>query len=224
MEISPALILLLTNLIAFGLLLLSQNSKKFKKYLKISILLIDAILVTFTIFNSLETSENNILGENTNTIVTETNIKDATFNEVNNSYEVVEVIDGDTIKINYNGEPENVRLIGIDAPEFKHFNNNKECFADESKQYLEDLLKEGYVKLEIDETQGNTDRYERLLRYIIIGDNNNVNKELLLKGYAFEYTYREGYKYQTEFKEAQETAKMNSLGLWNTSNCNGNRE
>lgn len=30
---------------------------------------------------------------------------------------VLKIIDGDTLKLNYNGKEENIRLIGIDTPE-----------------------------------------------------------------------------------------------------------
>ena len=37
------------------------------------------------------------------------------------SYKVLKVVDGDTIKIDYKGKTESVRLIGVDTPETLHF-------------------------------------------------------------------------------------------------------
>lgn len=42
-------------------------------------------------------------------------------------YELIEVVDGDTVSIIYNGEKTKVRLIGINAPETKQVSYNTSC-------------------------------------------------------------------------------------------------
>ena len=42
-------------------------------------------------------------------------------------------------------------------------------------------------------------------------------------GYAYEYTYEKPYKYQAVFKNVQEFAQSNKLGLWAGNSCNGQR-
>ena len=39
------------------------------------------------------------------------------------AYRVIRVIDGDTIKVEYNGKSETIRLIGVDTPETVHHEN-----------------------------------------------------------------------------------------------------
>ncbi len=125
-------------------------------------------------------------------------------------YQVVSVTDGDTIRVMYNGVSTPVRFIGIDAPEI----NSQDCYAQEAKDYLETLLLNKKIKLEIDEKSGDTDKYNRLLRYVFLEDGVNVNLLLIKEGYAKEYTYDANYKYQEEFKSAHEEAYVTEKGMW----------
>ncbi len=131
-----------------------------------------------------------------------------------NTYLVIEVIDGDTIKVERENKVVTVRLIGIDAPEIRQ----KECKYKESTEYLEELILNKRVNLEADFTQENTDRYGRELRYIFI-NNLNVNKQMLTAGMAKEYTYSKDYKYQLEFILEEKNAILQSRGVW-SSECN----
>lgn len=131
-----------------------------------------------------------------------------------NTYLVIDVIDGDTIKVERENKVATVRLIGIDAPEVRQ----KECKYKESTEYLEELILNKRVNLEADFTQENTDRYGRELRYIFI-NNLNVNKQMLTAGMAKEYTYRQHYKYQLEFILEEKNAILQSRGVW-SSECN----
>lgn len=131
-----------------------------------------------------------------------------------NTYLVIDVIDGDTIKVERENKVVTVRLIGIDAPEVRQ----KECKYKESTEYLEELILNKRVNLEADFTQENTDRYGRELRYIFI-NNLNVNKQMLTTGMAKEYTYSKDYKYQLEFILEEKNAILQSRGVW-SSECN----
>ncbi len=128
-------------------------------------------------------------------------------------YEVVRVVDGDTIKIDYDGVVETVRLIGIDTPETKHPQKKVECFGKEASEELEKLLLNKDVKVEFDSTQDKVDKYGRLLLYIWV-DDIFVNKYMITNGYAHEYTYNTPYEYQKKFKEAEEEARESKKGLW----------
>lgn len=132
----------------------------------------------------------------------------------NKFYEVKEVIDGDTIKILYEGELTSLRLIGVDAPEINHPEIGKECFGNASSQFLRSYLKNKTIYLEFDPTQQKYDKYSRLLAYIFLKNGTNVNKQLIRKGYAKEYTYDNKYKFRQEFLSAQRYAKKNNKGLW----------
>lgn len=137
-------------------------------------------------------------------------------------YKVIKVIDGDTVDVDISGKTQRLRLIGIDTPETNDPRKPVECFAKEAKSKLTELLTNKQVKLEADASQDNRDKYDRLLRYIIL-DGKNVNKQLIEEGYAFEYTYKIPYKFQREFKAAENNARASAKGLWATNTCNGEK-
>lgn len=134
-------------------------------------------------------------------------------------YSVVSVVDGDTIKVNMNGTTETLRLIGIDTPESVHPTKPVECFGIEASNRAKELLNGKRVKLEADPSQGERDKYGRLLFYVIMEDGTNFNKKMISDGYAYEYTYNTPYKYQAEFKQAQINAETNKRGLWADGAC-----
>lgn len=132
---------------------------------------------------------------------------------------VTRVVDGDTIVVVKDSQEHKVRLIGIDTPETVDPRKDVQCFGKEASQYLKNLIEGKNVTLETDETQGDLDKYSRLLRYVYTEDKTLVNKAIIQNGYGFEYTYNLPYKYQSEFKTAQEYATTNKLGLWADSVC-----
>lgn len=128
-------------------------------------------------------------------------------------YTVIKVVDGDTIKILYEGVEETVRLIGIDTPETVHPNKPVECFGQEASERMKELVEGKGVNIMFDKTQGMRDKYGRLLLYVWVEDI-FVNKQMVIDGYAYEYTYSTPYIYQKEFKEAQSEAQGSRVGLW----------
>ncbi|MCC7197104.1 thermonuclease family protein [Candidatus Peregrinibacteria bacterium] len=135
-------------------------------------------------------------------------------------YKVTRVVDGDTIVVNINGQDEKIRLIGVNTPESVDQRRPVECFGLEASNYTKSLLENQNVILESDPTQGNTDKYGRLLRYIFLPDGTNINLHLIQSGYAHEYTYNKPYKYQNQFKLAQTQAEASQKGLWSPNTCN----
>ncbi|HLD03371.1 MAG TPA: thermonuclease family protein, partial [Candidatus Dojkabacteria bacterium] len=129
------------------------------------------------------------------------------------TYLVTKVVDGDTFNLLLNDKTETVRLIGIDTPETKAPNKPVECFGQEATVKLTSLIANKKVSIEFDPSQGERDSFGRLLLYVWI-DSTFVNEEMIKQGFAYEYTYNLPYKYQAEFKAAQNTAKNNGLGLW----------
>lgn len=136
-------------------------------------------------------------------------------------YSVSRVIDGDTIDISIDGKVERLRLIGIDTPETVDPRKPVECFGVEASNKAKTLLIGKKVSLESDGSQGELDKYNRLLRYVFLEDGTNINLLMIKEGYAHEYTYNLPYKYQTEFKNAQKQAEANKAGLWSPDACNG---
>ena len=137
-------------------------------------------------------------------------------------YDVIRVVDGDTIVIKKDGKNQTVRLIGINTPESVDPRRPVECFAVEASNYAKQLLTGKKVTLETDPTQDTYDRYQRLLAYVYLESGEHINLTMIQKGYAYEYTYNEPYIYQSAFKEAQQQAQHEQRGLWNPNACNGN--
>jgi endonuclease YncB( thermonuclease family) len=135
------------------------------------------------------------------------------------TYLVTNVIDGDTIEVSDSQRQYKVRLIGIDTPETRHPNQKVECFGREASARVKELIQDVQVQLELDETQGGTDRYGRLLAYVILPNGTNLGYQLINEGYATEYTYGQAYKYQKDFVQAQEAARAAGRGLWGAA-CN----
>ena len=136
-------------------------------------------------------------------------------------YAVTNVVDGDTIKVNINGTVETLRLIGMDTPETVDPRKPVQCFGKEASNKAKELLSGTKVRLEKDPTQGELDKYGRTLAYIYREDGLFYNKHMIEQGYAHEYTYNTPYKYQAEFKAAENSAQENMRGLWSPSTCNG---
>jgi len=132
---------------------------------------------------------------------------------------VTKVIDGDTIQVDIDGKNETLRLIGIDTPETVDPRKPVQCFGKEASAKAKSLLSGKSVMLEADPTQGERDKYQRLLRYVFLEDGTNFNKLMISEGYAYEYTYNTSYKYQLEFKQAQKEAEANNAGLWADNVC-----
>lgn len=150
---------------------------------------------------------------------TATQVTPAIYAQQKTLYDVVKVIDGDTIDVSINGKTVRIRLIGVDTPEVVDPRKPVQCFGQEASAKMHKLLDGTKVSLETDQSQGDKDKYNRLLRYVFTEDNINVAHELILSGFAYEYTYNTPYKYQKEFKEAQQFAEKNTLGLWAPDAC-----
>lgn len=134
-------------------------------------------------------------------------------------YSVVSVIDGDTIKVDMNGKVEILRLIGMDTPETVDPRKPIQCFGVEASNKAKELLSGRKVRIEKDSTQGERDKYDRLLVYVYRDDGLFYDKYMIAQGYAHEYTYNIPYKYQAEFKAAQHEAEAGQKGLWAPGIC-----
>ena len=134
---------------------------------------------------------------------------------------VVKVTDGDTIRVRLNTQDVTLRLIGMDTPETVDPRKPVQCFGKEASAYAKTLLNNTTVYISADTTQGDTDKYQRLLRYVWLEDGRMFNQLMINEGYAFEYTYNTPYTYQTAFKSAQADAQQAQRGLWSPTTCNG---
>jgi micrococcal nuclease len=130
---------------------------------------------------------------------------------------LVEVTDGDTIRVDVDGREEPVRLILIDSPETRDPNNPPECFGQEATTYLSWLLSLGgdlYLEMDVSDR----DRFGRLLRYVWLdfggGEVYLVNEAMVRAGYAAFSTFPPDVKYVEEIREAGQFAREHGYGLW----------
>ena len=121
-----------------------------------------------------------------------------------NAYEIavlVEVIDGDSIRVDIDGEVIEVRYIGIDAPEFY---SEERASAIDSAQKNRALIGSGPLYLFRDIS--NTDKYDRLLRYVVSSEQ-FINLEMVRSGYATAKKYQPDISCQAEFEKAASSSK-----------------
>ncbi|MGB9639909.1 MAG: thermonuclease family protein [Anaerolineales bacterium] len=122
--------------------------------------------------------------------------------------QVVHVVDGDTIRVSFGGQETPLRYIGIDAPE-----NTKivEAFGQQAFERNQQLLQGKSVFLIKDTSE--TDRYQRLLRYVFVGEE-FINLILVKEGYARAERYPPDTACNNLFQQAQTEAQKNHLGIW----------
>jgi len=126
--------------------------------------------------------------------------------------QVLEIVDGDTIKVQIEGEIFTVRYIGIDTPETKHPSKPVEWMGAEATEANRALVEEQLVYLVKDVSE--TDRYGRLLRYVYLADGTFINAELVRQGYAQVSTYPPDVALEEVFIAAQTEARTVQRGLW----------
>jgi micrococcal nuclease len=123
---------------------------------------------------------------------------------------VVDVVDGDTIKVllDEDGQTYSVRYIGMDTPENT---GQVEYFGPEATAKNAELVYGKSVTLIKDVSE--TDQYGRLLRYII-ADGVFVNYELVAQGYANTASFPPDVACIPTFQAVEQRASTLKLGLW----------
>ena len=126
---------------------------------------------------------------------------DARFTEA----QVIEVVDGDTIKVLVAGAKLTLRYIGIDTPEMSA--------ADGAAARAQNIALVSGRTVRLEQDVSATDPYGRLLRYVWVGDL-LVNAELVRLGYARAVAYPPDTKNQAQFAALQAEAQAARRGLW----------
>ncbi len=137
-------------------------------------------------------------------------------------FKVLKVVDGDTIRVDVRGNRESVRLLGIDTPESVDPRKPVQCFAKAATEKMKSFVAgKSVILVDENDTQGNRDRYRRLLRYVYLSDSRRtfVNGEMVKQGYAFSFR-----KYPTKmlekFNNFEEYAREHNAGLWGACKVN----
>ncbi len=132
---------------------------------------------------------------------------------------VVEVVDGDTVRLRFGPITETVRLLGIDTPESVHPTVPEQCFGAEASAELRRLLPAG-TGVEVFRDTDGRDHYGRLLLHVRRADDGlAVNLYLVAQGFAAAAFYDPNNVGRRSFLEAERTARTEARGLWGL--CDG---
>ena len=129
-------------------------------------------------------------------------------------YQVVRVVDGDTIVVRYGGKYEKVRLLCVDTPESVHKDKKQNIpMGKTASRYTQKKLtgKSVNLEFEIKRIRGN---HGHLLAYVFV-DGDNLNLDLVRQGLSPYYTkYGKSEKYDAEFRTAEKQARKEKLNIW----------
>lgn len=126
---------------------------------------------------------------------------------------VVDVIDGDTIRIERDGVVERLRYVGIDTPESVAPGEPVEPWGPEAAAANAQLVADRIVLLERDVSE--RDRYERLLRYVWVETAEGwvmVNAELVAQGLAEVRAYEPDTKHHAWLRRLEDEARAAGRG------------
>ena len=137
---------------------------------------------------------------------------------IGGQYEVVRVVDGDTIVIRYDGGKfEKVRLLCVNTPESVHPDKKQNIpMGKVASRYVQKKLLDEYgqyvdLEFEMDRIRGN---HGRLLAYVFV-NGKNLNVDLVRQGLSPYYTkYGKSKKYDAEFRAAERLARKEKLNIW----------
>jgi endonuclease YncB( thermonuclease family) len=153
---------------------------------------------------------------------------------------VVEVLDGDTVKVDTQGSTVDVRLLGVDTPETVAPDQPIGCYGPEASEFTKKTLPGkpldpapgevlplgtvpspttgGVVKLEVPRIGNSEDAYGRTLAYVWIDQDGDgsfehlLNEDLLRLGYARTTSF--SHTYSRRFSAIEEEAREAGVGLW----------
>ena len=129
-------------------------------------------------------------------------------------FDVIRAIDGDTLLISMYGNETTVRMIGIDAPESVHPDEEKNTAeGEQASLWMKQYIAGKRVMLEYD--QELNDRYGRTLAYVYV-DNMLLEDVLLTMGLARTLTMEPNTRYQHHFEMLEKEARDSGSGFWGT--------
>lgn len=117
--------------------------------------------------------------------------------------EPAEIVDGDSFWVVTADRRIEVRLWGIDCPEWT------QPYGREAKERTAELLAGGQLRVEVKDT----DIYGRTVALVFVGTT-NVNEELVRSGSAWVFPRYCRQSICTQWKELQLNAQQEGIGLW----------
>ncbi len=117
---------------------------------------------------------------------------------------VVKVIDGDSLRVKKGREIIEIRLYGIDSPEWGQDYGNK----------AKKVLKKKLYRKRVSVVSKDIDRYGRTVA-LVSSSSGLVNREMVREGYAWMYPkYCKQQPLCSEMKRLEQAARARRLGLW----------
>ena len=88
-----------------------------------------------------------------------------------------------------------------------------QCYGAAATDFLRTLIDGKEVRLVADTQSTNTDKFDRLLRYVFLRDGTDVNAEIIKQGYGFAFV---GFPLSRldEFQGYETLARLENRGLW----------
>ena len=114
--------------------------------------------------------------------------------------QVIDVLDGDTVKLRSDWHVYKIRLAGIDAPE------KQQSYGVQSKTYLEHLIADKDVAVKV----SSCDQYGRYIAKIYL-NGKDINGEMIRSGYAWHYYHFDSNPVYAVFML---DAQRSNRGLW----------
>lgn len=114
--------------------------------------------------------------------------------------QVIDVLDGDTVKLRSDWHIYKIRLAGIDAPE------KQQAYGVQSKIYLEHLIADRDVSIKV----LSCDQYGRYVGKIYL-NGKDINGEMIRSGYAWHYNHFDSNPVYAGFML---DAQRSNRGLW----------
>ncbi len=130
---------------------------------------------------------------------------------------VTRIVDGDTVVVEIPSPPEglrpreNVRLIGVDAPELPRKGRSGDAGAEFARAEAERLLKGRRMLLAFDREL--RDRYDRVLAYLYSVEGVCLNRELVASG-AARALLKYPFAFSAAFRDAEREARGAGRGHW----------
>jgi len=111
------------------------------------------------------------------------------------------------------GHEEEVRLLGIDTPEY-----TQDPWGKRAREFVLENIQQGEV-LAVETVEPRRDKYGRLLAFVFFEDEKEkkfLNEEILEAGFAELYILNKWNSYNSRLKEAEASAREQSLNIWSS--------
>jgi len=125
---------------------------------------------------------------------------------------VLRVVDGETLRVILHAREEDVKLLGIEAPEWG------DPGYDQATTALARLVGGSRVRIDHGSSLGTLERdgSERVLAYVYLSDGRCANVEMVRRGWSAFHAPEGGARLEGEFRAAEAEAKEALRGLWRT--------